>query len=84
MEIKTKTEYHITLNDRQLKLVGLALAGKLKKRDDVAEARALNVELMEARAKASGEQFNTAIGALKHAEDKELEAPEAADATPPE
>lgn len=73
-QMQTVQEYHLKVSDREIRLIGLALAafaGKPIKGDklDKEQAAQLNVRLMEQRAISLREQLVVAEGNLHHAKE---------------
>lgn len=62
--------YTIKLTGPELRIVGLALAGKLKDDADLVQARALNECLVRGRELRLSEALEVAKGATKHTENQ--------------
>lgn len=73
--------YKIDVSERDMRLICLGLAGKLKRPDDIRDAAELNVRLLKAQKIRIGEQDTKIGGALRLAEEaheavKRLREPE--------
>lgn len=51
MELNMTTTYELILTAEELKIIGLALAGKLKRNEDIALAGQLNRKILQHRAR---------------------------------
>lgn len=67
-EVKPLPRYQVFLSGQELKLVTLALRGKLKNHEDAEEAKALAISLLKASEKVAQEQVAMLSNALKQAE----------------
>lgn len=74
MHTDVETNYKLSLTAAELRVIGLALAGKIKDASDVKAAKTLNVMLCEQRDAKLAEQRENAAHALRLAI-KESEAP---------
>lgn len=72
--VNIENQFSIALDSREFRLIGLALSGRLKNKEDLRLASELSVKLMSARAHQLRELQKTADGALERAleVDKEL------------
>lgn len=61
--------YKLDVSDRDMRLICLGLAGKLKRPDDIRDAAELNVRLCKAQQIRITEQSNKIGGALRAAEE---------------
>ena len=59
--------YKVDLSDKDMRLICLSLAGRLKKKDDLAAATELNLRLLESQKTRLNEKLTSITGAIQSA-----------------
>lgn len=75
MQVAQSHEYTLKVTQKELRLIGLALGGRLKDFDDVTASKALNVRLLELLTISLGQELNRVEDALEWATRESEPAP---------
>jgi hypothetical protein len=74
MQIEGELKYRMILNQNEFRVIALALAGRLKEKEDIEFALQLNIKLLEDRVKFINtykEQYEKVLGQAKSIENEE-------------